>query len=105
MLARAEARELHLDLRPTPVGAVVEEVRTALAPLARRERHVTLVTDVPAGLPLLLADPQRLAQVPLHLTRNALTYTPTGGLVSLSAAPAGAYHLLLTVAGTGVGRT
>ncbi len=105
MLARAEARELHLDLRPTPVGAVVEEVRTALAPLARRERHVTLVTDVPAGLPLVLADRQRLAQVLLNLTRNAITYTPAGGLVSLSAARADADHLMLTVADTGVGIT
>jgi signal transduction histidine kinase len=102
-LARAEAGELHLEIRPVDIGGVIEEVYQALAPLARRERQVTLVREVPAGLPPVLADRQRLAQVLLNLVRNAITYTPAGGIVSIAAERADADHLALSVADTGIG--
>lgn len=102
-LARADAGELKLDLRPTAAGEVVEEVYEALAPLARRERQVTLVRQVALDLPPVIADRQRLAQVLLNLARNAITYTPTGGLVSLVAERADATHVALIVADTGMG--
>lgn len=102
-LARADADELRLDLRPVVVGEVVEEVYASLAPLARRERQVTLVRDIPAGLPLVVADRQRLAQVLLNLVRNAITYTPSGGLVSLGASASSPGWVTLTVADSGMG--
>jgi two-component system phosphate regulon sensor histidine kinase PhoR len=102
-LARADAGELKLDLRPTVVGEVVEEVYESLAPLARREREVTLVRQVAPDLPAVIADRQRLAQVLLNLVRNAITYTPTGGIVSLEAKQVDAGHVALTVTDTGMG--
>lgn len=102
-LARADAGELRLDVQPTPIGEVVEEVYAALAQLARRERQVTLVRSVQPDLPLVLADRQRLAQVLLNLVRNSITYTPTGGLVSLSAERSDVSHAVLIVADTGIG--
>lgn len=102
-LARAEADELRLEIVPVSAGEVVEEVYSALAPLATRERHITIVRDVPPGLPLVLADQQRLTQIVLNLVRNAITYTPTGGLVSLALAPADPGYVALTVADTGMG--
>jgi signal transduction histidine kinase len=65
------------------VGAVVEEVFQALEPLAAHERQVTLVQHVADDLPNALADRDRLAQVILNLARNAITYTPAGGIVAL----------------------
>jgi signal transduction histidine kinase len=108
-LARADANELRLDIRPTPVGEVIEEVFQALAVLARRSRKVTLVQQVPPGLPLAHADRDRLAQVLLNLTRNAITYTPAGGIVSLQAfagifAPGDdAAYVTVSVIDTGIG--
>lgn len=104
-LARAEADELRLELVPVPAGEVIEEVYQSLAPLARRERQVTLVRDLPPELPPVLADRQRLSQVLLNLVRNAITYTPAGGIVSLGVErpPAGGAYLTLVVADTGVG--
>lgn len=102
-LARADAGELKLELRSTMAGEVIEEVYESLAPLARRERQVTLVQQVAPDLPPVLADRQRLAQVLLNLARNAITYTPTGGLVSLVAERADATHVALIVADTGMG--
>jgi len=52
-LARADSGELHLAIGPVDAAAVIEDVWQALAPLARRERRVTLVRDVPSEMPPL----------------------------------------------------
>ncbi|HXT37794.1 MAG TPA: sensor domain-containing protein [Chloroflexota bacterium] len=102
-LARADADELHLEVRPIPVGLIVEEVYQSLAPLAQRDRQVTLVRTIAPDLPYALADSGRLAQVLLNLTRNAITATPVGGLVFLDLERADPRHLALTVSDTGHG--
>ena len=105
-LARAEAGELRLDVGPVDAAGVVEEVYQSLAPLARRERSITVVHEVAPGLPPVLADRGRLVQVLLNLVRNAVTYPPTGGIVSISLGPAGPEQpgrVALEVADTGIG--
>jgi two-component system phosphate regulon sensor histidine kinase PhoR len=102
-LARADADELHIEVRPIPVGLIVEEVYQSLAPLAQRDRQVTLVRTIAPDLPYALADSDRLAQVLLNLARNAITATPVGGLVFLDLERADPEHLALTVSDTGHG--
>jgi signal transduction histidine kinase len=102
-LARAEARQLPLSPAPLDVGAMLVGLAEALAPLARREREIELVAQVPPGLPAVLADPTRLEQVLRNLIQNALRHTPPGGIIALSAEPAGPAMLALSVADTGVG--
>ena len=102
-LARSDAHELRLDVKPVPVEEVVAEVFQALAPLAGRERQVTLIRTVTPNLPPALADRDRLAQVLLNLARNAITATPVGGLVFLDLEQADDGHLRLTVSDTGHG--
>jgi two-component system, OmpR family, phosphate regulon sensor histidine kinase PhoR len=102
-IARAEADELQLTLMPVDAAEVIAEVHASIALLARRERQVTLVHEVQPGLPPLLADRQRLVQVLLNLVRNAITYTPAGGLVSIMLQRADAHHLVIAVADTGSG--
>ncbi|HEY7202006.1 MAG TPA: ATP-binding protein [Candidatus Dormibacteraeota bacterium] len=103
-VARAEAGELHLRVEPVSIAQVVHHVREALGPIARRQRRITLVEQLPEeGLPPALADAERLTQVVMNLVRNAVTYTPEGGLVSIEAAADGPAHVSLTVADTGIG--
>jgi signal transduction histidine kinase len=103
-VARAEAGELQLSMGPVSVVQVVRHVREALGPMARRQRRVTLLERLPeGGLPPVLADADRLTQVMMNLVRNAVTYTPEGGLVSIEAAAGGPGHVTLTVADTGIG--
>ncbi|HKS69323.1 MAG TPA: HAMP domain-containing sensor histidine kinase, partial [Ktedonobacterales bacterium] len=102
-LARGDAGELRLELGPVDGASVVEEVYGALAPLARSERQVTLVRFAAEGLPPVWADRARLAQVLLNLVRNAISYTPAGGIVSLSIEPAAPGQLAFIVADTGIG--
>ncbi len=102
-LARMDSDELHLDIVPVVAGEVVEEVYVTMAPLARRERQVTLIRKVAPMLPLILADRQRLVQVLLNLVRNAIASTPQGGIVSITVERADDDYLALVVADTGIG--
>jgi two-component system, OmpR family, phosphate regulon sensor histidine kinase PhoR len=102
-LARLDSDELHLNVVPIVAGDVVEEVYATMAPLASRERQVTLIHKVAPMLPPMLADRQRLVQVLLNLVRNAITYTPQGGIVSITVERADAGYLALVVADTGIG--
>jgi signal transduction histidine kinase len=102
-LARMESHELRLDMREVAASEVVEEVYQTLASLAQRERQVTLVRGVQPNLPPILADHQRLVQVLTNLARNAITSTPSGGIVSLSLESADQQHLALIVEDNGVG--
>src|SRR5579859_228269 len=83
-LARSDAGELRLNIRPVNGSEVVEEVYQTMVLLARRERQVTLVHSMYETLPLIWADRQRLTQVLLNLVRNAIAYTPQGGIVSIT---------------------
>lgn len=101
-LARADADELRLDIRPVDVTAVIAQVCDALAPLARRERNLSLVHSSAAGLPHAMADRDRLAQVITNLVRNSVNNTPEGGIISVeSALTAG--RIAITVSDTGIG--
>jgi len=101
-LARADAGELRLELRPLRAEEVARQVCDTLAPLARRERSLELVETSEAGLPLVNGDPDRLAQVLANLVRNAINYTPDGGIISVTTARAGD-DVALTVSDTGIG--
>ena len=101
-LARADADELHLDIRPIEVEGVISHVCEALAPLARRERNLSLVHSSAAGLPRAMADSDRLAQVLTNLIRNAVNHTPDGGIISVEAGVSGD-HVNITVSDTGIG--
>ncbi|HYC98560.1 ATP-binding protein [Brevundimonas sp.] len=79
-VARAESGAVKVELRPTDVPGVLEDVRraTALRPEAASIRmHVVSEGD---GL-IALADSQRLTQVISNLASNAVKYGGAGGLV------------------------
>jgi signal transduction histidine kinase len=101
-LTTTTAEAPSLKIEPVRLNEVAAEVADSLGPLARQERHVKLVNSIDGALPPVLADRQRLTQVLANLLRNALRYTPEGGLISLSAA-ASDRQVAVEVADTGVG--
>ena len=100
-LARLEAGTADLNMSPVDVGALLRGVVERFAPQAEKA-GVDLAADVPADLPSLIADGDRLAQVFGNLVDNALKFMPPAGRITLSAKKVGA-EVELSVADTGTG--
>ena len=100
-LSRVEAGAYELDLRPTSVAPILETVAKRFRQQFDAKR-VGLDLNLPADLPLVLADEHRILQVLTNLTGNALMYTPAGGTVIVSAVRKNG-TVQITVRDTGVG--
>lgn len=86
--SRIEAGQLSVEARPIPARELVREAAEALRPHAEAA-GITLEVDAAEGLPLVLADRERVLQVFANLVGNAVKFTPQGGKVVLRAEPAG----------------
>ncbi len=69
---------------------------------AAQEKMLTWTTDIPPDLPVIAADPNRLASVVENLVSNAIKYTHSGGTVSITAGAEGE-ELLIRVKDNGYG--
>ena len=96
-LSRLDAEQ---PLHPVPVelGALLEEIAAQTRLLAKGQEIVVRI-DRPATV---MADPDRLKQVLLNLTANALRFTPAGGEVALRLGTAG-QRAIVQVSDTGSG--
>lgn len=102
-VTQAESGALVLDRERVDPGELA--MATVQAAHGRAAEHgVTLRADVTAGVPAVLVDRLRMAQVLDNLVANAVRHTPTGGLVVVSArrAPGGAVELSVEDTGEGV---
>jgi len=79
-LALAEAGQLSLNRVPTDPAALVRSVVARFTPQAEA-KHITLRAELPAALPTLTLDSQRVEQVLGNLISNAIRHTPEGGSV------------------------
>jgi two-component system, NarL family, sensor histidine kinase BarA len=83
-LSKLESGTMSLRKSQTDILTVLRDVSQTMTPTARK-KEVDIVVDVENGLPLIWADAERLRQVFLNLTENAIKFTPPGGKVTLSA--------------------
>jgi signal transduction histidine kinase len=83
-LSKLESGTMRTKMRPMQIGPVIGEVVSTLTPTARK-KGVKLELDVGGGLAQLRGDPERLRQVLLNLTENAIKFTPADGSVTLRA--------------------
>lgn len=99
-LATIQAGKLTLHLDPTPIGPLVAETLTSLAPLAS-EKGVTL-DALPTPGEAMPLDRARVIQVLTNLVANAIKFTAAGGSVTVAAMKT-ASGLRCEVRDTGVG--
>jgi phosphoserine phosphatase RsbU/P len=78
--------QVRLELRAVRLRPLVDRVLRSFAPLARDTHQ--LVNDVPADLPAVRGDADRLSQIVSNLVSNAVKYSPGGGRVRLWGRPA-----------------
>ena len=85
-ISALESQQAQLSLSPYKLTAAVS---AAVEEMSRQavEKSIAITSTVPADLPDIAADPQRLHQVLVNLLDNAVKYTQRGGQVTVSARP------------------
>jgi len=85
-LSRLEAGDSPLEIEPVPLGLLVERVIKEVE-VARpdRARDLAVRNEVPADLPPVEADRERIHQVLFNLLENAVRFTPSGGVITVRA--------------------
>jgi len=95
------ARPMPLKREPIIVAALLDEV-LGLVESEARGAGIAVVREIPAGLPALHADRDRIKQVLLNLVLNAIQAMSSGGTLEIVAAATGG-TLTVTVVDTGGG--
>ena len=92
--------KLHLE------GLALEDVfETALTLISLRAalKNVRIQRDVQPGLPMVLADRDRLVQILVNVLDNAVKFTSEGGSVSITASPEVQGSVVIKITDTGIG--
>jgi signal transduction histidine kinase len=100
-LAQAEAGQIRLLRQPSSLPLIIEQATTILRPQADA-KEIYLAVDVPPDLPPVDVDPERVGQVLRNLLNNAAAHTPSGGSITVRAAPQ-AERVAVSVCDTGAG--
>jgi signal transduction histidine kinase len=100
-VALFEAAAHTLDRTAVHLPTLIEETLAVLAPEMER-KHITVVDELPAELPIVLADPDRLTEILLNLLDNALRQTPEHGRIEVSGVVDGRF-VRASIADTGPG--
>ncbi len=100
-LSRVEAGAYEMDLHIVEFESLVKTVAKRLGK-GFEDKNINLNLDIPANLPRVSIDPDRIIQVLTNLLSNALRYTPAAGKVKLSVSLEGNL-LRISVKDNGVG--
>ncbi|WP_367391341.1 ATP-binding protein [Lewinella sp. LCG006] len=98
--SRLQHAELQLILKPLDVRSLTEMVLRINQPLAKA-KQLSLINNIPADLPSVLADEDRLQQILHNLIGNAIKFTNEGS-ITVSAQDA-VEVIKISVTDTGIG--
>ena len=98
---RSLARAPQLHIFPLDLRTLVAEIMKMFSSEAEQFR-ILMTQELPAELPLINADSERLKQIFINLFKNAVEAMPTGGKLSVTAFPQ-AQNLVINVSDTGSG--
>jgi signal transduction histidine kinase len=80
LLSLSDADELNLELRPTELKSLLVQIISAHSKAAQ-EKNLELKLDIPAALPDLMLDAERMSQVFKNLIANAIRYSESGTIL------------------------
>jgi signal transduction histidine kinase len=103
-LSKLEAGKLELHTTNIDLSSLGPECLALLKARAASNK-ITLINNIPAGIPLLNADERSVRQILLNFLSNAVKFTPEGGQVELSATVDISGGIVLSVKDSGIGMT
>src|SRR5260370_24099222 len=81
-ISQIESGSMQMNLGRADLRQIVSST-VALFQHDARAREVTLHTEMPARLPRMMLDAERIQQVLINLMGNALKFTPQGGKIAV----------------------
>lgn len=100
-LSLAEAGQLKLACQPEDLAGLLQQAVTLWQPKVAA-KEISLSLNLPADLPLVNIDRQRVSQVLHNILENAMSHTPKGGAISVAATTQGDW-VEVSVSDTGEG--
>jgi len=101
-VVRAEAGRLHVETHPVATLGLLDGALRTLRPLVE-QAGIELHAELPAKLPMVDADPERIGQVLSNLIGNSIKFTPSGGRISVAAAERdGVVEVAVSDTGSGI---
>jgi signal transduction histidine kinase len=101
-LSRLQSGRIRMDMVNFSLTDLVREVLQLLQPQTD-ERGLTLSATLPDRSVFVTADRERIRQVLVNLTSNAIKYNRDGGSVNILVEPANARHVRISISDTGRG--
>ncbi|MGB1253199.1 MAG: sensor histidine kinase [Candidatus Promineifilaceae bacterium] len=100
-LSRIESGKVPLQLLPSPLQEIVDSTVEQLGSHIER-KNLQVEIKIPADLPDVLADAQRVRQVLTNLLHNATKFTPDNGRIRINASKNDS-EIMVSVRDSGVG--
>jgi PAS domain S-box-containing protein len=103
-IARIESGKTELDLREVDVADLIKVATNdhLRGLIENGDKTIDTKVELEPSLPLVLADSERVVQILTNLIDNAYNYTPSGGVITISA-KANGDTVQVTVGDTGIG--
>ncbi len=101
-MTRSDLGQFEIKQQEVHLPSLAWQVLRSLQTQANKA-EVVLSLDIPAHVPPLYADPQRIKQVLSNLVTNAIKFTPPGGIVTVRARQHNGHTAMISVADTGYG--
>lgn len=103
-LSKVEAGKMEAYAETFDMLATIASVCAVVAPIARK-KHILVGTDVPAAMPPVTLDAQKVKQILFNLLSNAIKFTEDNGQVTLALELDGEAGVRIRVIDTGIGIT
>ncbi len=100
-ISRMEAGETELALEPANLPQLIQSAVIRVSPVLQ-SRGIASQVFMPAHLPRILIDIDKIDRVLINLLDNAIKFTPAGGQISVKAELQGA-HIAVSINDTGSG--
>jgi signal transduction histidine kinase len=101
-ITRIEAGRMPINSSTFKVPQLVDEVMTELEPIIRRS-NLNVRARVPASLPQLRSDRQKVKQILVNLLSNAVKFTHEGSVTVTATYQAAAKIVAISITDTGIG--
>jgi len=102
VISNAELGEMRFSFESISLGGIIDTILPVIEPMALK-KEIRIEADIPANLPPIRADRDRLHQIVLNILDNAVKFTPDGGTISIQGVDRNDGTAAVIISDTGVG--